>query len=73
MATRKIETDDNVYSKIESIVMEKVFSLEDENTKLKQDLALAQAKLEIYERIASISDSKATLGFRTTNEEGGLI
>ena len=66
-------TPKKAYNKIESIVMEKVFSLEDENAKLKQDLALAQAKLEVYERIASISDSKATLGFRTTNEKGGLI
>ena len=54
---------DKAYQKIESIVMEKVFSLETENAQLKQELALAQAKLEVYERIANISDSKHTLGF----------
>ncbi len=58
MATRN-----DTYNKIENIVMEKVFALEDENAKLKNDLALAQAKLEVYERLASISDSKNTLGF----------
>ena len=58
MATRN-----DTYNKIENIVMEKVFALEDENAKLKNDLALAQAKLEVYESLASISDSKNTLGF----------
>lgn len=53
----------NIYDKIESIVNEKVFMLEAENAQLKNELAIAQAKLEVYERIASISDSKATLGF----------
>lgn len=51
------------YAKLESIVMEKVMVLESENAKLRQDLALAQAKLDVYERIASISDDKRTLGF----------
>lgn len=66
MATRIIKKDNNsydVYSKIESIVMQKVFDLENENTQLKNELAIAKAKLEVYERIASISDSKNTLGF----------
>ena len=40
-----------------------VKGLESENAKLRQDLALAQAKLDVYERIASISDDKRTLGF----------
>lgn len=53
----------NAYDKIESIVNEKIFILEAENAQLKNELAIAQAKLEVYERIASISDSKATLGF----------
>lgn len=53
----------DAYNKIESIVNEKVFILEEENAQLKHELAIAQAKLEVYERIASISDSKATLGF----------
>lgn len=53
----------NAYDKIESIVNEKIFVLEAENAQLKNELAIARAKLEVYERIASISDSKATLGF----------
>lgn len=59
MATRKEDT----YNKIENIVMNRVFSLESENAQLKNDLAIANAKLEVYERIASISNSKTTLGF----------
>ena len=51
------------YSKIESIVMEKVFSLENENAQLRNDLAIAQAKLEVYERLANISGDKTQLGF----------
>ena len=54
---------DKAYSKIESIVMEKVFSLENENAQLKNDLAIAQAKLEVYERLANISGDKTQLGF----------
>lgn len=62
MATRK-QTYSNPYEKIESIVMNKVFELENENTQLKMELSTAKAKLEVYERIASISNSKNTLGF----------
>ena len=51
------------YSKIESIIMERVFSLENENAQLKNDLAIAQAKLEVYERLANISGTKTQLGF----------
>lgn len=51
------------YEKIENIVMGRVFELENENTQLKNELAIANAKLEVYERLASISDSKNTLGF----------
>ena len=51
------------YSKIENIVMERVFSLENENAQLKNDLAIAQAKLEVYERLANISGDKVQLGF----------
>ena len=54
---------DKAYSKIESIVMERVFSLENENAQLKKDLAIAQAKLEVYERLANISGDKTQLGF----------
>ena len=60
MTTKNLNT---VYNKLESMVMEKVLALENENAQLKQELALAQAKLEVYERIANISDSKITLGF----------
>ena len=54
---------DKAYSKIESIVMERVFSLENENAQLKNDLAIAQAKLDVYERLANISGDKTQLGF----------
>lgn len=53
----------NPYDKIEHIVMDRVFSLEDENARLKSELATAQAKLEVYERLATISDTKISLGF----------
>ena len=51
------------YNKIENIVLEKVFSLANENAQLRNDLAIAQAKLEVYERLANISGDKAQLGF----------
>lgn len=51
------------YNKIEEIVMNRVFALEAENNELKKDLALATAKLEVYDRIASVTDSKKTIGF----------
>ena len=54
---------DEVYNKIESIIMERVFSLESENAQLKNDLAVAQAKLDVYERLANISGTKTQLGF----------
>jgi hypothetical protein len=59
---------DKPYEKIESIVMEKLFSLESENAQLRQELALANAKLSVYERIASISDTKTQLGFGPPNK-----
>ena len=54
---------DKAYNKIESIVMEKVFQLENENAQLRNDLAVAQAKLDVYERLANISGDKTQLGF----------
>lgn len=54
---------DKAYNKIESIIMERVFSLENENAQLRNDLAIAQAKLEVYERLANISGDKTQLGF----------
>ena len=60
MATQK---NSNAYNRIENIIIEKVVTLENENAQLKEELALVKAKLEVYERIANISDSKITLGF----------
>lgn len=61
MATRKEEI--NPYAKIEQIVMRRLYELENENTQLKSELSTAKAKLEVYERLANISDSKISLGF----------
>ena len=71
MAT-KTEKSNNAYAKIESLVIEKVLMLEAENAQLRTDLVMANAKLEIYERIASVSDSKVQLGFGPPiSKEGG--
>ena len=51
------------YNKIENIIMERVFSLENENAQLKNDLAITRAKLDVYERLANISGDKTQLGF----------
>lgn len=62
-----------VYDKIENIIMERVFSLENENAQLRNDLAVAQAKLDVYERLASISGTKTQLGFGPPiNREEGM-
>lgn len=67
MATKK-----DAYEKIENIVIERVFSLENENAQLRQELATAKAKLSVYERIATITNSKNTLGFGPPiTQEGG--
>lgn len=58
-----INKKEMAYNKLESIVINRVMQLENENTQLKNDLALAKAKLSVYERIASISDNKIALGF----------
>ena len=64
---------DSAYDKIESIVMNKVFVLENENAQLKHDLAMAQAKLDVYERLANISGAKTQLGFGPPlDREGGM-
>lgn len=63
MATRVNNKDTGVYDKIESIIMSKVYELENENAKLRNELAIANAKLEVYERLASISNAKTQLGF----------
>ena len=72
MATR-VNKDPEPYEKIENIVMNKIYELETENAQLKQDLIVAKAKLEVYERLANISGTKSQLRFWTTNQtRGGL-
>ena len=67
-----IEKKDDAYTKIERMVIEKIVTLETENAQLKSELVYANAKLEVYERIASISNQKTTLGFGPPlREEGG--
>ena len=61
MATSK--NIENAYARIEKMVVEKVIALEDENAQLRSELAYANAKLSVYERIATISDNKGQLGF----------
>ena len=56
-------TNKESYEKIEKLVMGKMFDLENENEQLKQELTIAKAKLEIYERLANISSAKTQLGF----------
>lgn len=71
MATR-VNRELEPYEKLENMVMGRIYELENENTQLKNDLTIAQAKLEVYERLASISDTKTTLGFGPPlNKEGG--
>ena len=43
--------------------MGKMYELENENTQLKQELTIAQAKLEVYERLANVSGTSTQLGF----------
>ncbi len=67
-----IKKKDDAYTKIERMVIEKIVTLETENAQLKSELAYTNAKLEVYERIASISNSKTTLGFGPPiKNEGG--
>lgn len=61
---------DDVYKKVYKIVTEKVNELEktinileSENAQLKTELAVKNAKLEVYERLANISGTKSQLGF----------
>ena len=73
MATRIDNKETNPYEKIESLVMGRMYELENENAQLKKELALAQAKLEVYDRLATISDSKTSLGFGPPiSKEGGM-
>lgn len=62
MPNKKFNKED-AYDRLESIIMGKVFSLEAENVSLQNELSIAKAKLEIYERLASISNEKVQLGF----------
>ena len=75
MADKKKDSSElqNPYSKIENIIIEKVFTLESENAQLRIELAHTKAKLEVYERIANISNSKVSLGFGPPiSKEGGM-
>ena len=68
MAT-SAKTENNAYDKIEDIVMNRVFTLENENTQLKNELLVAKAKLEVYERLANITGAKTQLGFNPPLDE----
>lgn len=59
------------YNKIEQIVMEKLITLESENAQLRSDLAYANAKLSVYERLATVSNTKVQLGFGPPIEKDG--
>ena len=61
MATSK--NTENAYARIEKMVVENVITLEDENTQLRSELAYANSKLSVYERISTISNNKGQLGF----------
>lgn len=63
MATKNPEYKPNAYDKIEQLVYERLYGLESENAQLKAELATANAKLEVYERIATVTGSKSSLGF----------
>lgn len=63
MAAKKQECKSNAYDKIEQLVYERVFSLENENSQLRSELTTAKAKLEVYERIATVTGAKSSLGF----------
>ena len=71
MATRNTNNNENPYNKIESIVLERVFSLEHENAQLKSELSYAKAKLEVSERLDTISGHKPQLGFGPPLNQGG--
>lgn len=59
-----------VYDKIEDIVRNRLMALESENAQLRHELTIAQAKLDVYDRIASVSDSQKTIGFGPPIREG---
>lgn len=59
-----------IYDKIEEIVRDRLMALESENAQLRHELAIAQAKLDVYDRIASVSDSQKTIGFGPPMREG---
>lgn len=61
MATSR--NTENAYARIEKMVVEKIITLENENVQLRSELAYANAKLNVYERISTISDNKGQIGF----------
>lgn len=58
-----VSDKDKAYDRIEQMVVEKIVTLENENAQLRSELAYANAKLSVYERIATVSDTKTQLGF----------
>lgn len=58
-----VSNKDKAYDRIEQMVVEKIITLENENAQLRSELAYANAKLSVYERIATVSDTKTQLGF----------
>lgn len=53
------------YEALKQLVTDRIYQLESANQELRIKLSVAQAKLEVYERLISISDSKISLGFET--------
>ena len=51
------------YEYLESLVQGRITELENENARLKDELAITKAQLSVYERIASITGTKTSLGF----------
>ena len=51
--------------------MEKLITLESENAQLRSELAYANAKLSVYERLATVSNTKVQLGFGPPIEKDG--
>lgn len=63
MATKNPAYEKNAYDKIEQLVYGRLYELENENAQLRSELTTAKAKLEVYERIATVTGSKSSLGF----------
>lgn len=53
----------NAYDRIEQLVIDRISVLETENMRLRTELSYANAKLSVYERIATVTGTKNSLGF----------